>query len=94
MLAASKHSAYTSASEAYNLTRNAQQLELQVEALEEKQRNELSPHAKVDSFSGFEEELGDNEYLTLQTHVISEPHFTDDDKGMYPFRLIIVLVSN
>ena len=84
MLAASKNSAYSPAPETYSFTRNTQPLEFQVEALEEKQRNELSPHTKVESFSGFREEVG-NEFPTLQNHFTSGPHFTDDEKGTYLF---------
>lgn len=91
MLAASKNSAHSPAPVTYSLTKNKQPLELQIEALEEKRRNELSPHAKVDSFSGFKEELQNNEYLTLQSHITSGPHFMDDNKGMYLFALNIVL---
>ncbi|XP_022134426.1 DExH-box ATP-dependent RNA helicase DExH17 [Momordica charantia] len=80
VLGASKNRAYLPAPEAYSLTRNMQQIELQVEALEEKQRNEPSPHANVDSFSGFREELG-NQYLTLQNHITSGSHEKDDNKG-------------
>ncbi|KAG7033104.1 DExH-box ATP-dependent RNA helicase DExH17, partial [Cucurbita argyrosperma subsp. argyrosperma] len=80
VLAASKNSAYSPAPETYSFTRNTQPLEFQVEALEEKQRNELSPHTKVESFSGFREEVG-NEFRTLQNHFPSGPHFMDDEKG-------------
>ncbi|XP_038890739.1 DExH-box ATP-dependent RNA helicase DExH17 [Benincasa hispida] len=81
VLAASKSSAHSPAPVTYSLTNNKQPLELQVEALEVTQRNELSPHANVDSFSAFRKELRNNEYLTLQSHITSKRHFMDVDKG-------------
>lgn len=85
MLAASKNNAHSPAAVTYSLTKNKQPLELQVEALEEKHRIELSPHAKLDSFSGFRDEVQNNEYVTQQSHITSGPRFIDDDKGMYLF---------
>ncbi|XP_008458786.1 DExH-box ATP-dependent RNA helicase DExH17 isoform X4 [Cucumis melo] len=81
MLAASKNNAHSPAAVTYSLTKNKQPLELQVEALEEKHRIELSPHAKLDSFSGFRDEVQNNEYVTQQSHITSGPRFIDDDKG-------------
>ncbi|TYK03118.1 ATP-dependent DNA helicase MER3-like protein [Cucumis melo var. makuwa] len=80
MLAASKNNAHSPAAVTYSLTKNKQPLELQVEALEEKHRIELSPHAKLDSFSGFRDEVQNNEYVTQQSHITSGPRFIDDDK--------------